>query len=77
MNGTAARPTAYWLRRVALLNALVFGWTFVIGGAARLLFPDAVRSIQGAAIEKPLMPTIGGTVQAVLGAWLCYVGFLA
>lgn len=55
----------------------VFGWIFVIGGATRLLFPDAVRSIQGAAIEKPLMPTIGGTVQAVLGAWLCYVGFLA
>jgi cytochrome bd-type quinol oxidase subunit 2 len=55
----------------------VFGWLFAIGGAARILFPDAVRSLQSAALDKPAMPLIGGTVQAILGAWLCYAGYLA
>jgi hypothetical protein len=55
----------------------VFGWLFAIGGAVRILAPDVARSIQGAALDKPLMPTIGGAVQTLFGAWLCYVGFLA
>jgi len=55
----------------------VFGWIFAIGGAARILFPDAVRSLQSAALDKPAMPLIGGTVQAILGAWLSYAGYLA
>jgi hypothetical protein len=55
----------------------VFGWIFVVGGALRILVPDTVRSIQGAALDNPMLPAIGGAVQAVLGAWLCYVGFIA
>ena len=55
----------------------VFGWLFAIGGAARILVPDAVRSLQSAALDKPAMPLIGGTVQTILGAWLCYAGYLA
>jgi hypothetical protein len=55
----------------------VFGWIFAVGGALRILVPDTVRSIQGAALDKPMLPAIGGAVQAVLGAWLCYVGFIA
>jgi hypothetical protein len=55
----------------------VFGWIFAVGGALRILLPDTARSIQGAALDKPMLPTIGGAVQAVLGAWLCYVGFIA
>ena len=34
----------------------VFGWIFVIGGAMRVLFPDVVRSIQGAALDQPMLP---------------------
>jgi len=34
----------------------VFGWIFVVGGALRLLFPDVVRSIQGAALDKSMLP---------------------
>ena len=55
----------------------VFGWIFAIGGAVRILVPDTARAIQGAALDKPMMPAIGGTVQALIGAWLCYVGFIA
>jgi len=55
----------------------VFGWLFAIGGAARILFPGVVRSMQTAALDKPAMPLIGGTVQTILGAWLCYAGYLA
>jgi cytochrome bd-type quinol oxidase subunit 2 len=55
----------------------VFGWIFVIGGAMRVLFPEVVRSIQSAALDQPMLPLIGGTVQALLGAWLCYAGFIA
>ena len=55
----------------------VFGWLFAIGGAARILIPDAVRSLQTAALDKPALPLIGGAVQTILGAWLCYAGYLA
>jgi hypothetical protein len=54
----------------------VFGWIFVVGGAVRILLPETARAIQGAALDKPMMPTIGGTIQALIGAWLCYVGYL-
>ena len=54
----------------------VFGWIFVIGGALRVLFPDVVRSIQGAALDQPMLPLIGGAVQTLFGAWLCYAGFI-
>jgi len=55
----------------------VFGWIFVVGGALRILAPDVVRSAQSAALEKPELTTIGGAVQTLFGAWLCYVGFIA
>ena len=55
----------------------IFGWIFVVSGALRILFPDIVRSIQNTALDKPALPAIGGAVQALVGAWLCYVGFIA
>jgi cytochrome bd-type quinol oxidase subunit 2 len=55
----------------------ILGWILAIGGAVRIVFPDTARSIQGAALEKPMMPTIGGGIQALIGAWLCYFGFMA
>ena len=55
----------------------ILGWILVIGGAVRILLPDTARSIQGAALDKPAMPAIGGSIQALIGAWLCYVGYIA
>jgi uncharacterized membrane protein HdeD (DUF308 family) len=64
-----------WNGRPILIT--IFGWIFVVGGAVRILLPDTARSIQGAALDKPAMPAIGGSIQALIGAWLCYVGYIA
>ncbi len=55
----------------------ILGWILVIGGAVRILLPDTARSIQGTALDKPAMPTIGGGIQALIGALLCYLGYIA
>ena len=55
----------------------ILGWLLAIGGALRILVPDTMRSLQGSALDKPAMPLVGGAVQALIGAWLCYVGWLA
>ena len=78
----ASRELMFIIGILTLLGGLAIvnthnGWIFAVGGALRILVPDTVRSIQGAALDKPMLPAIGGAVQAVLGAWLCYVGFIA
>jgi hypothetical protein len=55
----------------------IFGWLSVIGGVFRVVFPDSVRSIGESMLEKKGIFTAGGIVQAVIGAWLCYVGYMA
>ena len=55
----------------------ILGWLLVIGGAVRILVPDTARAIQDAALDKPAMPVVGGTIQALIGAWLCYMGYIA
>jgi hypothetical protein len=55
----------------------IFGWLSVIGGVFRVVFPDSVRSIGESMLEKKGIFTVAGIVQAVIGAWLCYVGYMA
>ncbi len=55
----------------------IFGWLLVIGGVFRVVFPDSVKSIGEAMLEKPGVITGAGIVEGVIGAWLCYVGFMA
>jgi cytochrome bd-type quinol oxidase subunit 2 len=55
----------------------IFGWLSVIGGVFRVVFPDSVKSIGESMLEKPGMLTAGGIVQGLIGAWLCYVGYMA
>ncbi len=55
----------------------ILGWLSVIGGVFRVVFPDSVRSIGESMLEKKGIFTAGGIVQAVIGAWLCYVGYMA
>jgi len=55
----------------------IFGWLSVIGGVFRVVFPDSVRSIGGAMLEKKGMFTVSGVVTGLLGAWLCYVGYIS
>ena len=55
----------------------IFGWLSVIGGIFRIVFPDSVKSIGATMLEKSGLMTGGAVVQALIGAWFCYVGYLA
>ncbi len=55
----------------------ILGWILAIGGALRILVPDTMRSLQSSGLDKPAMPLVGGTIQVLIGAWLCYVGYIA
>jgi hypothetical protein len=54
----------------------IFGWLAVIGGAVRLILPQAVQSVGGTMLASPAAQTIGGVVVLALGAWLTYAGYL-
>jgi hypothetical protein len=55
----------------------IFGWLAVIGGIFRIVFPDSVKSIGERMLQKSGLMTASGIVPALIGAWLCYVGYLA
>jgi hypothetical protein len=55
----------------------IFGWLSVIGGVFRVVFPDNVKSIGQSMLEKPGILTGVAVVEGLIGAWLCYVGFMA
>ena len=55
----------------------IFGWLSVIGGIFRIVFPDSVKSIGQSMLAKPAVMTAGGVAQGLIGAWLCYVGYMA
>ena len=55
----------------------IFGWLGVIGGIFRIVFPDSVKSIGTAMLEKSGLMTGGAVGQALLGAWFCYVGYMS
>ena len=55
----------------------IFGWLSVIGGVFRIVFPDSVKSIGTAMLEKSGLMTGGAVGQALLGAWFCYVGYMS
>jgi uncharacterized membrane protein HdeD (DUF308 family) len=54
----------------------VFGWLLVIGGIFRIVFPDSVKSIGHSMLDKPGLLTASGVVQGLIGAGLCYVGYI-
>lgn len=54
----------------------ILGWLSVVAGAFRIIFPDSVKSMGTAMLEKRGLFTAAGIVQGVLGAWLCYVSYM-
>ncbi len=54
----------------------ILGWLSVIGGAFRIIFPDSVKSMGAAMLEKRGLFTAAGIIQGVIGAWLCYVSYM-
>jgi len=55
----------------------ILGWLSIFGGIFRILFPDSVQSMGTSMLDKPVMMTVSGAIQIVLGLWLCYVGYIA
>jgi hypothetical protein len=55
----------------------IFGWLAVIGGIARMLFPETVMGVGQKMLDNKTYLTIGGVGEGLLGLWLCYVGYLA
>ena len=55
----------------------IFGWLAVIGGTARMLFPETVVGISARMLKEKTWLTVAGAAEGLLGLWLCYVGYLA
>lgn len=55
----------------------ILGWLSVIGGIFRILFPDSVKAIGETMLQKSGLMTVAGIGPALIGAWLCYVGYMA
>jgi hypothetical protein len=55
----------------------ILGWLALIGGTARMLFPEAVMGMSEKMLASKTYLTVGGVVEGLIGLWLCYVGYLA
>jgi hypothetical protein len=54
----------------------VFGWLATLGGAARIAFPDRIRSIGESMLDNSTAMTIGGAIWVLMGAILCFFGYI-
>jgi hypothetical protein len=54
----------------------IFGWLAVIGGAARIAFPNQTRKIGEAMLDKPMAMTVGGAIWAAIGLIFCFYGYI-
>lgn len=54
----------------------IFGWLAVVGGAARMLFPQTVIGLGKRMLENKTYLTGAGIVEGLIGLWLCYVGYM-
>jgi uncharacterized membrane protein len=55
----------------------IFGWLALIGGIARMLFPETVVGISERMLNNKTYLTVAGIVEVLIGLWLCYVGYIA
>ncbi len=53
----------------------ILGWLGVIGGVARMLFPDTVVAMGTSMMDSGSAVVVGGVVDLALGLWLSYVGY--
>jgi hypothetical protein len=54
----------------------LLGWLATIGGVFRILFPQQVTRIGSAMLARTQYMPVGGAVVIVLGAILCFYGYL-
>ncbi len=55
----------------------ILGWLAVIGGIARMLFPDTVVGISERMLNNKTYLSVAAVVEGLLGLWLSYVGYIA
>jgi uncharacterized protein YjeT (DUF2065 family) len=67
---THNRWTADWT-----LIITIFGWLAIVGGIARIAFPEAAKGAGEAMLARPLALRIGGLAQILLGAILAGFGY--
>ncbi len=58
------------------LIVTLFGWALVVGGASRIVAPNAVEHVGGAMMDRPTMTRIVGALWALLGAFLTFKGYV-
>jgi hypothetical protein len=54
----------------------ILGWLWIIGGAVRLGAPQFAASMGRSTLANPLTPKIGAAICLVLGALLCFFGYI-
>jgi hypothetical protein len=54
----------------------LLGWALAIGGAFRIIFPDSVKSMGTGMLDSPTLLTVSGVAYGLLGAALCYLGYV-
>lgn len=67
---TDNRWTADWT-----LIITIFGWLAIVGGIARIAFPEAAKGAGEAMLARPLALRIGSLAQILLGAILAGFGY--
>jgi uncharacterized membrane protein len=53
----------------------ILGWLGIIGGIARMLFPDTIVAVGNSMMAGDTSVAVGGVVDLALGLWLSYVGY--
>jgi len=53
----------------------LFGWLLIVGGAVRIVFPQAIQQVGGTIRHLAMVPAIGGPLVIVLGLVLCNFGY--
>jgi threonine/homoserine/homoserine lactone efflux protein len=62
---------------LAAIVVSVFGWVTFIRGAVLLFAPELIAQIASHIARIQIFPVIAGLVAALIGAWLCFVGWFA
>ncbi len=55
----------------------IFGWLAIIAGVMRITMPGVTRTIAERMLDLTNFITIEAVILIALGAWLCYVGYIA
>ena len=63
------------LRRFLPRNYTIFGWLAAIGGAQRIIWPQATEAAIRWFLENPTSLVVAGIVWLVIGAVLCFYGY--